>query len=168
VAKLVPGFEPSFSLLAFAVALAATLAWAWLVKWRTGRHRSPLWKSLVLPAAGATLCWLLLMSLWLPLLNYGRGYAPAVQQVLSQLDAQACVETQGLSSAQAAALRHHGGLQLRASVPNRVQCPQLVASRATAPSAESGWRRVGGARRATDKNDDMLIYRRAEAGSARE
>ena len=39
VARLAPGFEPSFSFIAFAAALAATLAWAWLVRWRTGRHR---------------------------------------------------------------------------------------------------------------------------------
>jgi hypothetical protein len=30
----------------------------------------PIWKSLVLPASGATLGWLLLLTLWLPLLNY--------------------------------------------------------------------------------------------------
>src|SRR5205085_4785987 len=46
VARLAPGFEPSFSLLAFALALAATIAWAWLVRWRTGRHRTAIWKSL--------------------------------------------------------------------------------------------------------------------------
>ena len=39
--------------------LAGTLAWLWLVRWRTGRHRHALWKSLVLPAGGVALCWLL-------------------------------------------------------------------------------------------------------------
>ena len=49
-------------------------AWHWrtdlalaLVRWRTGRHRNALWKSLVLPAGGVALAWLLLMTLWLPL-----------------------------------------------------------------------------------------------------
>ena len=56
VARLAPGFQASFSLLTLAVALVATLAWAWLVKWRVGRHRAAIWKSLVLPAGGAALC----------------------------------------------------------------------------------------------------------------
>ncbi|MFZ9180222.1 MAG: hypothetical protein ACO21V_13530, partial [Limnohabitans sp.] len=46
----------------------------WLVHWRAGRHRAALWKSLVLPAGGAALCWLLLMTLWLPALDYARSY----------------------------------------------------------------------------------------------
>jgi 4-amino-4-deoxy-L-arabinose transferase-like glycosyltransferase len=53
--------------------VAARLAWVWLVRWRTGRHREALWKSLVLPAGGVALCWLLLMTLWLPLLDYARS-----------------------------------------------------------------------------------------------
>ena len=63
VAKLAPGFETSFSLLALLLAAAGTLAWLWLVRWRTGRHREALWKSMVLPASGVALCWLLLMTL---------------------------------------------------------------------------------------------------------
>jgi 4-amino-4-deoxy-L-arabinose transferase-like glycosyltransferase len=76
VAKLAPGFEPTFSWPVLAVALAATLCWAWLVKWRAGRHRAAIWKSLVLPAGGAALCWLLLMTLWLPLLDFARSTSP--------------------------------------------------------------------------------------------
>lgn len=162
VARLLPGFVPSFSWLALLLALAATLAWLWLVKWRTGRHRQALWKSLVLPAGGATLCWLLLTSLWLPLLDHGRGYAPAVQQVLKQVDRQACVSTWGLSSAQSAALRYHGQLQLQPLTGRRTPCPYLVtAANASRPPvlSQGDWARLGGARRATDKSDDMLIYR---------
>ncbi|MDP2096121.1 MAG: hypothetical protein Q8K50_19855, partial [Hydrogenophaga sp.] len=74
VAKLAPGYVPEFSLFLFAVAALATGAWIWLVAWRVGKHREAIWKSLVLPAAGSTLCWLLLMTLWLPLLDFGRSY----------------------------------------------------------------------------------------------
>ncbi|HNN34997.1 MAG TPA: hypothetical protein PKH18_13325, partial [Ottowia sp.] len=76
VARLAPGFEAPFQWPALVAALAGTLAWVALARWRTGRHRTALWKSLVLPAAGATLCWLLLMTLWLPALDYGRSFAP--------------------------------------------------------------------------------------------
>ncbi len=74
VMKLAPGFEPQFSMVALAIAAAGTAAWLALVRWRTGRHQHALWKSLVLPAAGVVLCWLLLMTLWLPLLDYARSY----------------------------------------------------------------------------------------------
>lgn len=76
VAKLAPGFVPQFSALALVVALAATVGWCGLVWWRASRNRAPIWKSLVLPAGGAALGWVLLMTLWLPLLDYARSYTP--------------------------------------------------------------------------------------------
>jgi 4-amino-4-deoxy-L-arabinose transferase-like glycosyltransferase len=164
VARLTPGFEPSFSGLALLLAVLASLGWAWLVKWRTGRHRSALWKSLVLPAGGATLCWLLLMSLWLPLLDHALGYRPLVQQVLARVDRQACVETLGLSTAQITALRHHGQLQLR-TAQREPQCHALLVDRQAQGRFKrdidtSAWTLVAAARRPTEKSDDMLIYRR--------
>ena len=127
VAKLAPGFEPSFSLLPFLVALAATLAWIGLVRWRTRRSRQAIWKSLVLPAGGAALGWLLVMTLWLPVLDYGRSYAPVVQVLKSRITSPGCVEAFGLTRAQLAALRFHGGLELHvAGVPST--CPWLVAA----------------------------------------
>ena len=165
VARLAPGFEHSFSLPALCIALLASLAWAWLVRWRTGRHRSALWKSLVLPAGGATLCWLLLMSLWLPLLDHARSYQPMVRQVLQKVSAGDCVEILGLSVAQRGALRHHGGLQLR-EAQRKAQCPALLVDRLAqariAKELDVGtWTQVGAARRPTEKADDLLIYRRS-------
>src|SRR5205085_4060169 len=81
VARLVPGFTPTFSLIDLVFAVAATLAWLWLVRWRTGRHRHALWKSLVLPASGVALCWLLHMTLWLPGLDYARSYRPLTERI---------------------------------------------------------------------------------------
>jgi 4-amino-4-deoxy-L-arabinose transferase-like glycosyltransferase len=165
VARLAPGFEASFSLLALLVAVLASLAWAWLVKWRTGRHRSAIWKSLVLPAGGATLCWVLLMSLWLPLLDFARGYQPLVRQVTRYVDRQACAETLGLSTAQAAALRYHGNLELRVA-QLQPQCPALLVDRQAQARFRreldpSLWTLVAAARRPTEKSDDLLIYRRS-------
>lgn len=170
VARLAPGFEPSFSGLALLVAVLASLGWAWLVKWRTGRHRSALWKSLVLPAGGAILCWLLLMSLWLPMLDYGRGYQPLVRQVLAQVDRHTCIETLGLSTAQITALRHHGQLQLQ-TAQREPRCQSLLVDRQAQGRFKreidtSAWTLVAAARRPTEKNDDMLIYRRTPAARA--
>ena len=169
VAKLAPGFEPSFSLLAFASALAATLAWAWLVRWRTGAHRAAIWKSLVLPAGGATLCWLLLMTLWMPLLDYARSLAPLSRQVASLVDKKSCVEIFGVGSAQAAALQYHGQLELRQATP-LASCPYLVVdvtAQARLGSAVNlpEWAFQATVRKPTDKTENMLLYKRVSLGA---
>jgi 4-amino-4-deoxy-L-arabinose transferase-like glycosyltransferase len=167
VARLAPGFEPSFSLIAFLAALAATGAWAWLVRWRAGRNRAAIWKSLVLPAGGAALCWLLLMTLWLPVLDFARSYLPVVRSLEQQMQPPGCVEVFGLDRAQLAALRFHGGFDLRAAEP-RGTCPWLVVVpelQASVPIAfgNSQWRLVSGIRRPTDRDREaqLLLYRSA-------
>jgi 4-amino-4-deoxy-L-arabinose transferase-like glycosyltransferase len=85
----------------------ATVAWGWLVKWRVGRHPAAIWKSLVLPAGGAVLCWVLVLTLWLPLLDYARSYAPMMQQITRSVPSSECVEVLGLSRSQIAALQFH-------------------------------------------------------------
>ena len=165
VARLAPGFTPSFSLVAFIAAVAATLAWAWLVKWRAGRHRAVIWKSLVLPAGGAALCWLLLMTLWLPLLDYARSYAPLVRNISQLIDQPGCVEVHGLSQAQLAALRYHGRMTLKpATMP--ASCPWLLVDADAQQSASIAldlrqWRIVSIVRRPSDSNDNVVLYRRS-------
>ena len=164
VAKLAPGFEPSFSWAAFLVAVAATLAWVWLVKWRVGAHRAAVWKSLVLPAGGTTLCWLLLMTLWLPLLDYARSYAAMSRQVSRLVDLSECTEIHGLSTAQAAALQYHGGLKLRRATPSAA-CPYLVVDADTEASLAGSvnlpdWAFLATLRRPADKNETLLLFKR--------
>jgi hypothetical protein len=125
VARLAPGFVANFSLFSFAIACIATLAWAWLVKWRVGRHRAAIWKSLVLPAGGATLSFLLAMTLWMPLLNYAQSYTALVKRTTAQMNVPGCVETMGLSLGQIAAFQFYGKLQLKA-MQSKPTCPWLL------------------------------------------
>ena len=164
VARLAPGFEPVFQWPAFVAAIAGTLAWIALARWRTGRHRTALWKSLVLPAAGATLCWLLLMTLWLPALDYGRSFAPQMREVRALVGDAPCVEVHGLGTPQVAAVRFHGGW---APTPARgpVQCPWLlvdVDAQASLPATVnlSHWRLEARVRRPTDDNESLMVFRR--------
>jgi len=164
VAKLAPGFEPSFSWLAFLLAVAATLAWGWLVRWRTSAQRAALWKSLVLPAGGTTLSWVLLMTLWLPLLDYARSYAPSSRQIASLVDKNACVEIYGVGAAQAAALQYHGKLELRQATA-QADCPYLIVD-ADAQSTLGNrvnlpdWAFLATVQRPTDKNENVLVFKR--------
>lgn len=115
VARLAPGFQASFSVLAFSMAIVATLAWAWLVKWRVGRHRAAIWKSLVLPAGGAALCWLLLMTLWMPLLNYAQSYRSLVQQATPLVGPEGCAETGSLRAVHLSAFQWYSTVRLVAA-----------------------------------------------------
>jgi 4-amino-4-deoxy-L-arabinose transferase-like glycosyltransferase len=164
VAKLAPGFQPVFSLTALVIALLATLAWFWLVKWRAGRHRTAIWKSLVLPASGAALCWLLLMTLWLPLLDFARSYAPLVQGITAVTGQPACVQVHGLHRAQVTALRFHGRLQLE-SATSTANCPWLVVDGKASASLANvidtrRWTLQATVRRPADKDEYILLFRR--------
>lgn len=170
VAKLAPGFVPEFALLPFAAAVAATVAWVWLVSWRVGQHREAIWKSLVLPAAGSTLCWLLLMTLWLPLLDFGRSYGPVSRRIASLAGPNPCVLVDGLSQAQIAALQYHGELQLRRSTRGPApECRTLVVAPASQPTLDSrvtltDWAYKATVRRLTDNKESLLVYQRVGGG----
>ncbi len=168
VARLAPQFQASFSLAAFLIAAAATLVWAWLVKWRVGKHRAALWKSLVLPAGGAGLCWLLLMTLWMPLLNHAQSYSTLVAntraEIGSAIPASDCVAVAYLPQGSVAALSIYGGLRLE-PVGKVPPCSWLI-TEAGDESTAPGWinnedwgtpRRI---HNAVGNNEDLWLFKR--------
>ena len=164
VARLAPGFSASFSWLQLIVAVAATLVWAWLVKWRVGRHRAAIWKSLVLPAGGAALCWLLLMTLWMPLLNYARSYSTLVEQTARVTGGTGCIAAAGLSQGQIAAFQFYGKLQLQPFLDD-TDCQWALiepdeAGKAPPNLPMTGWHEVALAKHPADSNESVLIFRR--------
>ena len=163
VARLAPGFVPQFSMLALLLALAATACWIWLVRWRTGRHREALWKRLVLPAGGVALCWLLLMTLGLPILDYARSYRPLVERIARHVPPSACVAAPEQAPALVAALEFFGPYRVDArSGAAQAQCDYLVRVEpaGSARPAPEGWTRIARERRPTDRNNLTSIYRR--------
>jgi hypothetical protein len=168
VRRLLPGFEPSFSGIALAAALLATLGWIAVIVWRTGRHRSALWKSLVIPASGAVTCWILLTSLWMPMLDYARSYAPMIARVQLHVGASRCVYALALTQAQATALQFHGRYQvvkLRAAQTPSQSCDWMVTDaeifRRAGIELPEGWQEVQSVRRRSSTDSEMLlIYKR--------
>lgn len=163
VARMAPEFVHTLSPVLLGAAILSTLGWLVLVRWRTGRHRSALWKSMVLPAAGTALCWSLLMTLWLPLLNHGRSYAPLVAKIEAITGAGACVQALGLGNAQASALLFHGRMRLREATTPDPACPWLITdSEQVAPQAErlrrGGWQEMTRLRRPTDNDETLVIF----------
>ena len=176
VQRLAPGFERRLSITELALATLATLAWAWLVRWRTRRTRPVIWKSLVLPAGGVALCWLLLMTLWLPLLDYALSNRPLALRLLRHAPAGACVAAPGAPPSLVAALEFHGGrtVDARTSAASSA-CPVLLqvlvergaaARRSAADAAavlRSGWREAARERGPTERREVVVVYNRAAA-----
>jgi hypothetical protein len=164
VARLVPGFQYSFTFAPFLIALAATLAWAWLVKWRAGRHRAAIWKSMVLPAGGAALCWLLLMTLWLPLLDFTQSYAAMVRRTRLVIGQPTCIEVLGLSRGHIAAFQFHGQWTVR-PMDSKNTCPWLVVDKEAvnlmnAPLNLARWRLYESLNHPLDPNEELVFYKR--------
>ena len=176
VLRLAPGFSSQMSWLGLALALLATLAWLGLVRWRTGRPRAVIWKSVVLPAGGVALCWLLLMTLWLPLLDYSRSNRPLAERLVRHVPAGRCIAAPQAPQSLVAALEFHGQRRVDATVrAAQGACPVLMlvlplrgpdmprgAALAEAQRA-AGWQEVARERRPTDRNEAVVVFRRGPA-----
>jgi 4-amino-4-deoxy-L-arabinose transferase-like glycosyltransferase len=165
VAKLAPGFEAPFSVWALGFAVAGSLAWVAVVRWRTGRHQEALWKSLVLPAGGVALCWLLLMTLGLPPLDHGRSARPLVERLAPHVPAGTpCIAAPGVSPANVAALEHFGRWRVDATPGAALgACPLLlrVARDLTLPPTPAGWVEIAVVPRPTGRDELMQLLRPA-------
>lgn len=167
VARQAPGFVPDFSAGVLAIAVVATLAWAWVVHWRVGRHRAAIWKSLVLPASGAALCWLLLMTLWMPLLDYARSYSVTARQVATTVGTTDCLEIYGLSPADTAAQRFYSATEIRHAGATAQCAWLLVDAHALARLPQTvnmrEWQPQATLQRPTDAQDQLVLFARTGA-----
>ena len=166
VLRLLPGFRPELDWALLLPALLGTLAWLGALAWRLGRYRPALWKGLVLSAGGSSLCWLLLMTLWLPALNYGMGQEPISRRIAALVPEGGCVLVHGLNDSQLVGLLHHGRLRLeRTRAGRRSDCRLLVVE----PGAQdtlaqtvdlSQWSALRKVPRLRENRDGLLVYRR--------
>ena len=105
---LIPGYKHQFNLIAFSIAITATLLWIKLIHWRIGKHPAAIWKSMVLPASGAIVCWIILMTLWLPFLDRGLSYKSWAEQLIELTGKTECIYFYELDRNQIAGLAYHG------------------------------------------------------------
>lgn len=162
IARLAPGFAPSFSLLALLPAIVATLAWIWLVRWRTGRNRHPLWKSLALPAGGVALCWLLVMTLLLPPLDFARSYRATVQRIAQHIPRHASIAAPDAPRSLVAALEYHGGYRVEVTNTPKGGSDYLIRvdQRALSAPTGTGWVLLARERRSRAEDELIAIYRK--------
>jgi hypothetical protein len=166
VARLFPGFVHHFSPTTLVIASIASIAWAWLVFWRVGKHRAAIWKSVILPAGGAALCWLLLLTLWLPMLDFARSNAPLVSQAQTVIPkTSTCVATLQLSRSQLAALHFHGGWTLE-PLTTGSRCEWLITDLADTdgkqvpPTPPTGWQWRATIGHPAERHASLIVYQR--------
>lgn len=165
VARLLPAFVPQVVGLELLLAVAVSAAWAGLVHWRGGRHRKAIWKSLVLPAGGATLCWLLLATLWMPLLDFAQSYKNVALQIQQRIPDGECAHTADLDRHEIAALRWYGRVKLAG--PYALEsCPWLLVQavgddyQTTTRVDASRWDLVTTVSHFVVYRDSILLYQR--------
>jgi 4-amino-4-deoxy-L-arabinose transferase-like glycosyltransferase len=164
--KLAPGFKPEFNLIALLIAAAATIGWIWLVHWRIARRPSVLWRAVVLSSGGVILCWLLLMTLWMPWLNYGKSYAGVAEQIAAKLPrGHYCVNT-NVGPAQRASFAYFGEIYFARFHASRCDFLLLQDNAGKKDAAgnlqefDGQWQLVWEGRRPSDRDERFRLYRR--------
>jgi 4-amino-4-deoxy-L-arabinose transferase-like glycosyltransferase len=170
--KLVPGFKPEFGLVAFAVAAFASVGWILLVQWRLSRRPSVLWRAVVLSSGGLILLWVLLMTLFLPDLNYSKSYASVAQQIAARLPPEAtaggagCIST-NVMPAQRASFAYFGHLPFAGVEDTRCDYLLLQDSIRLKDDHEfepawhvRDWALLWEGRRPSDRDERFRLYRR--------
>ncbi|WUR13909.1 glycosyltransferase family 39 protein [[Empedobacter] haloabium] len=164
VLKLLPGYVPEVNWLATIVAAAATLGWFLLVQWRVSRRPSVLWRAVVLSSGGVILIWILLMTLFLPHMNYSKSYATVARQVAEALPADTdCIATNA-GPAQRASFAYFGKLPF--SAVGQTGCQLLlwqydVRGPNAGKTPAGNWTVLWEGRRASDRSERFRLLRRA-------
>ncbi len=172
--KLEPGFVARLDVSAVIIALVLSLLWLWLL---ARSERSP-HRSTAFWAGGITLLWGLVMSLWLPWIDYGKTYAPVAGSLAAAVKSArpapgGCIESIGLGEAQRAVFHYYAGVvtQRREAMSppgTRRQCRMLLVqadaraqpdSRPQPDALEPGWRRIWEGNRPRDRERFRLYVR---------
>lgn len=161
IAKKVPGFIPEFSWIGFIVALTATILWLAIVRWRTSRAPKAIWRAVVISAAGTTLTWVLLMTLWLPTINYAKTYRQVAERLVKAIPSDyRCINTSHLGDGQLASFNYFTDLRLK----DDANCDLWLGNRPGASKARAEQlglkiELIWEDRRVSDRSERLRLYR---------
>jgi 4-amino-4-deoxy-L-arabinose transferase-like glycosyltransferase len=161
IAKKVPGFVPEFSWLALIAAVVVTALWVSVVKWRTSRAPKVIWRAVVISAAGTTLTWVLLMTLWLPTINYAKTYRDVAQRLVQVVPSQSvCINSTHLGDGQLASFIYFTKLKFK----DNVHCDLWISNQPgdahkTAKQLNKSLELIWEDRRVSDRNERLRLYK---------
>jgi len=161
-AKTAPGYLPQFAPLAFAVALAVTLAWIYLA---FATAPSPT-RGVTRWAAGVALFWATCATLWMPWADHIRSYRGVALQLQAAIPAGAgCIFQSDLAPPQRAALSYHAAIRTEALQAAKSaaapKCRYLIVQGNPRQEASPGpgWRKLAEASRPADRGERYRLYR---------
>lgn len=167
-ARLSQGYHAEFSVISFVFAILATIGWGFLVQWRLSRRPAVLWRAVVLSAGGVILCWTLMMTLWLPVVNYSKSYAGVTQQIIRAMPANSysCITT-NVKYAQRASFAYFGKFEFAGSEKEPCQLLLLQDSfndpKTNLDSRYQGsWRQLWEGSRPSDRNERFRLFQRID------
>jgi 4-amino-4-deoxy-L-arabinose transferase-like glycosyltransferase len=155
--KPAPGFIAEASPILILLAIAASVGWL-AVMLRT--PRSP-WRAAARWSVGLTTIWLLLMTLWLPWIDYGKTYRSASHELRRALGPNpGCIARRGLGLAQRASFDYFNGIRTVGGSKAR-DCRHMIVQAGTGSEKDlPGWTLVRETSRPGDKSERLRLYRR--------
>jgi 4-amino-4-deoxy-L-arabinose transferase-like glycosyltransferase len=158
--RIQPGYTPGFKTLAFAIAAGYTVAWFVLV----ARLRRVPHRAVVAWAAGVTVIWGMLNTLFLPWIDTGKSYRTVFVAMKQQLPARyQCVASRNLGESQRVLLHYFANVvtQRAESAVPRGNCDLLLTQGTVRDDATPfGWRKIWEGARPGDKVERYRLYRR--------
>lgn len=154
-----PYYQPQLSWLALVLALTGTGLWIWAVTRRhlRGRQAVTNW------AAGLTLLWGLLLTLWLPFLDATKSYRPVVDAMMAGMPAgEHCVAVDQRQQLARITWQYYAALYLQPVAPGAEPACRLllqVADRER-PEAMPGWHLLWQGNRARDRRELFQLWQR--------
>lgn len=161
IARWQSDFQPSFQWAPFLFAVALTLAWLFLVIFskRSPRRAVSNW------AAGITLFWALLATIWLPWFDSFKSYRTLMTDIRRALpSSDECVASVGLGLPQRALLDYHARiLTQRLEVKPDTVCRFLLVQglNGQVPVLGDVWRPIWDGARASDHTEHFWLYQRS-------
>ena len=165
-----PSYVPEFNAFTFIIGLGITIIWFRIVYWRISRQPSVLWRAVVLSSGGVILCWFLLMSLWLPLVNHRVSYASVAKEMTEKIPTPyRCIDSK-LGASQRASFAYFSKVHFAGF--DEQNCDLLLTQgnrRFQGKSKEpvdkdfpGNWEMIWEGQRAADKDEFFTLYRKIE------
>jgi 4-amino-4-deoxy-L-arabinose transferase-like glycosyltransferase len=150
------GYHPSFHLGSMLAAVALTVFWVILVRPARRSNR----RAILNWAAGVTLIWGLVTTIWLPYLDSRRSYRWTVEAVAQHLPPQGCVASRNLGEPQRALFAYFSGIRtVREEVQPRHDCTSLLVQYGrTPPEPPAGWTAAWTGGRRGDDTERFVLY----------
>lgn len=155
-------FIPTFDIVSFSIALAATVLWLLLV-WRVGRSVR---RSVINWASGVTLIWVLLMTLWLPWLDFNKSYRTMVTSLSAAVPANhSCIASRYLGDGQKAMLHYFGNILTKPG--GELNCDLLLTqgNLSRSDQRQGNWDKIWTGGRRGQQGDRYYLYQRKAAES---